>query len=143
MFFGDAVNKAYTLESTEAIHPRILVDDFVANTFIDNVKDESYEIAAHNPNAVCFIGMNLISKYLLTGDGLIEKDIDGRFIINYFHSLEGGITVGDSIGVERIDDLINYCQEQIENNDKIKVIDKYLYLQRFCRSKKDGLESEY
>lgn len=142
MFFGKAVNKAYIMESSEAIHPRILVDNIIANKLINNVKEVSYQIAAHDSEAFKYLGMNLIPKYPLTGDGIIEKDIDGRYIVNYFHLLEYGFTVGDSIGAELFDDLIEYCQEQIKSNDNIKVIDKYLYLKNFCLSKKMELINE-
>ena len=143
MFFGEAVNRAYMMESTEAVHPRILVDDFVANTFIANVKEVSYKIAAHDPNAVQFLGMNKMPVYPETGDGLIEKDIDGRFVINYFHSQECGITfmTGDiPMGAELIDSLMEYCLEQIKQNKSIKIIDKYLYLLRLCDEKKRSIE---
>ena len=143
MFFGEAVNRAYMMESTEAVHPRILVDDFVANTFIANVKEVSCKIAAHDPNAVRFLGMNMMPVYPETGDGLIEKDIDGRFVINYFHLQESGITFmneGIPMGLELIDSLMEYCSEQIEANKSIKIIDKYLYLLRLCNKKKRLIE---
>lgn len=139
MFFGEAVNKAYRMESTEAVNPRIIVDDNVANDFIENVKSVSCELAKYDENVVQPISMGIIPRYPDTGDGLIEKDIDGRYVINYFHCLysEKRVLVdGKEVGKELIDNLIAYCEEQIEKNKCMKVIDKYMYLLRFCQSKK-------
>lgn len=137
MVFGEAINKAYDMESKIAIHPRIVVDDFVAKAFIDNVTNVSYQIATHDPNTVNLIGACLIPKYPETGDGLIEKDIDGKYIFNYFHFLQLGQTLVDDTEKiiskeEYLNRLIVFCDEQIRDIDNMNVIDKYQYLKRFC-----------
>ena len=137
MLFGEAINNAYEIESKVAIHPRIVVDDFVAEAFINNVKTVTYQLAARDQDAVDLISACLIPKYPETGDGLIEKDIDGKYIFNYFHFLQLGKTMVDHTEriisrEEYLNGLIVYCDEQISDSDDMRVIDKYLYLKNFC-----------
>jgi len=137
MLFGEAINKAYEIESKVAIHPRIVVDDFVAEEFIKNVKTISSQLAVRDQDTVDMLGAGLMPKYPETGDGLIEKDIDGKYIFNYFHFLQLGKTVVENaekiISKEAyLKGLIDFCDEKIRVIDDIKVIDKYLYLKRFC-----------
>lgn len=137
MLFGEAINNAYVMESKVAIHPRIVVDDFVAEKFIDNVKSVSCQHASRDQDSVDLISAGLIPKYPETGDGLIEKDIDGKYIFNYFHFLQLGKTFVDyterKISKEEyLKGLIHFCNEQISYSDNMRVIDKYRYLKCFC-----------
>ena len=136
MLFGKAINNAYDIESKVAIHPRIVVDDFVAEKFISNVKMVSNQLAARDQDAVELIGAGLIPKYPETGDGLIEKDIDEKYIFNYFHFLQLKTMVDCTEKIiskdEYLKDLIDFCNEQISVNNNLRVIDKYQYLKNFC-----------
>ena len=141
MFFGDAVNKAYKLESTTAIHPRIVIDPVVAETVMENVRQVELEIAMKTPEFFPFIGAGLVPNLSETGDGVVEKDIDGQYIFNYLHFPENNILPHD-YGLscqEFLEDLIQYCLEQIDKNTQYKIIDKYYYLLRFAQSKLDNL----
>lgn len=44
MFFGEAVNKAYKLESEIVIHPRIVIDDYIAKTVLENISSVKYNM---------------------------------------------------------------------------------------------------
>lgn len=50
MFLGEAVNKAYKLESEIAIHPRIVIEDTIAKAVLDNISSIKYKLAGANPN---------------------------------------------------------------------------------------------
>ncbi len=138
MFFGDAVNKAYELESTTAIHPRIVINPFVAKKVMENINQVKDKLFSNTPESILNDGAVLSSH---TGDGIVEKDIDGQYIFNYLHLPENNI-LSDGCGLsnqEFLEDLIQYCEEQIEKNTEYKIIDKYYYLLRFAQSKLDNL----
>jgi hypothetical protein len=141
MFFGEAVNKAYQLESEIAIHPRIVIEDTIAKAVLDNISSVKYKMAGTNPNYISLLGVGIMPKMPETGDGIIEKDIDGKYIFNYLHFPENNIILNDYyLSCEDfISELIDYCIEQINKNTKYKIIDKYFYLQRFSQSKLDNL----
>lgn len=141
MFFGPAVNSAYALESEVAVHPRIVIDRFVAETAIESIKQVKYKMISKIPEYVSFVGMGMIPQMPETGDGLVEMDIDGRYIFNYLHFPENNIVSTDcySSCQDFLEELIKYCYEQIDINDKYKIIDKYYYLLRFSQSKFDNL----
>ncbi len=145
MFFGDAVNKAYKLESEIAIHPRIVIDDSIATAVLENITSVKYKIAVQNPEYMLYLGSGLIPKMPETGDGIIEKDIDGKYIFNYLHFPENNILAQDyySSCEEFIKELIDYCSEQINENTQFKIIDKYYYLLRFSQAKLDNLLSQF
>lgn len=44
MFFGEAINRAYQLESKIAINPRIVIDDEVANTIIKFIEEQKHKL---------------------------------------------------------------------------------------------------
>jgi len=136
MFFGEAVNRAYELESKWAVHPRILIDDFVAEAVLNNIEDVKYKTAKENPENVAILAMNMMSNMPLTGDGIIEQDEDGRYVYNYLHFPENGICTNEyQDGNIFIEDLIEFAENQINSLSDIKVIDKYHYLSRFYRNK--------
>lgn len=141
MFFGPAVNRAYKLESEIAIHPRIVIDDVVAEKVVDNITTAKYTIASKMPECVPFIGMGLIPQMPETGDGIIEEDLDGHYVFNYLHFPENNIGYPSYYFScqEFIEELIEYCIEQIDRNKNYKVIDKYQYLLRFCKTKLKNL----
>ena len=76
-----------------------------------------------------------------TGDGIVEMDLDGEFIFNYLHFPENEMICPDIYlsGQDFIQELIQYCYEQIDKNKQYHVIDKYFYLLRFAQAKLDGL----
>ena len=141
MFFGEAVNQAYKLESSVAIHPRIVIDSFVAKTVMDNITQTELEIAQNTPEFRPFIGAGLVPKLPEVGEGVVELDIDKQYIFNYLHFPENNI-LSNNCGPTCqafLEDLIQYCLDQISANSQYKVIDKYYYLLRFAQSKLDSL----
>lgn len=141
MFFGDAVNRAYKLESVVAVHPRVVIDPFVAENAMENISQVKYEMIGQNPELIPYIGMGLMPIMPLTGDGIVETDLDGQYIFNYLHFPENNIGSPDTYlsCQDFIEELMEFCFEQIENNKQYKIIDKYYYLLRFCKSKLDIL----
>lgn len=141
MFFGSAVNKAYKLESEVAIHPRVIIDEFVATRVVENITTVKYKIAANTPEYVPFIAMGIMPQMPYTGDGIVEEDIDGQYVFNYLHYPENNIvSQGCYLSCQGfIEELIQYCSEQIDKNVQYKVIDKYYYLSRFAQAKLENL----
>lgn len=141
MFFGNAVNQAYKLESKIAIHPRIVIDSCVANEVIENIEEVKYKMLASNPEYIPFVGMGIMPPMPETGDGIVEMDIDGEYIFNYLHFPENGMICPDIYlsAQDFIKELIQYCYEQIDKNKQYHIIDKYYYLLRFAQEKLDGL----
>ena len=80
MFFGDAVNKAYKMESEIAIHPRIVIDDYIAEAVLENISSVKYKIVAKKPEYISILGAGLVPKMPETGEGIIEQDIDEKYI---------------------------------------------------------------
>ncbi|MCH5212274.1 MAG: hypothetical protein J1G06_04600 [Oscillospiraceae bacterium] len=136
MFFGDAVNRAYKLESETAIHPRIVIEEFVATKVMNNI---SMVKDTMRKQYMYFGGM--MPKISETGDGIVEEDKDGEYIFNYLHSPENNISLTDCyiFGKVFIEELVDYCIEQINNNKQYKIIDKYYYLLRFSKDKLNNL----
>lgn len=62
MFFGDAVNKAYKMESEIAIHPRIVIDDYIAEAVLENISSVKYKIVAKTLNIYLFWGRDWFLK---------------------------------------------------------------------------------
>lgn len=137
MFFGDAVNKVYKMESEIAIHPRIVIDDYIAKAVLENISSVKYKIVAKKPEYISILGAGLVPKMPETGKGIIEQDIDEKYIYNYLHFPENNIFLQDYYlsGESFIKELIDFCFEQIDRNMNYKIIDKYFYLQRFAQNK--------
>ena len=144
MFFGPAVNEAYKLESKIAIHPRIVIDSYVAEAVIENISQTKYEIVAKDPKYINLFGAHLMPNIPLMEEGVVEQDIDGKYIYNYLHFPENNIAMPNYyLSCEHfIKEIINYCYEQIDNNTQYKIIDKYFYLLRFCQTKLQNLQYE-
>lgn len=144
MFFGPAVNEAYKLESKIAIHPRIVIDSYVAEEVIENISQTKYEIVAKEPKYINLLGAHLMPNIPVMEDGIVEQDIDGKYIYNYLHFPENNIALPSYyLSCEDfIKEIINYCFEQINNNTQYKIIDKYFYLLRFCQTKLENLQYE-
>lgn len=140
MFFGSAVNKAYMLESMVAIHPRVIIENFVAEQVIKDISQIKSNILLKDPQYAPYVSAGMMPKMPLTGDGIVEMDVDGQYICNYLHFPENNIILQDSYLSDQnfIKELIQYCYEQIEKNTQYKVIDKYYYLLRFAKSKLNG-----
>ena len=137
MFFGPAVNSAYLLESKEAIHPRVLIQDELATKVLENIDDVKYHVMAQDANNVMTAGRHIMPIMPLTGDGIIEKDIDGKYIYNLLYFPENGISLSGLYLEEEafINDFMEFCYRQKDNLKDIKVIDKYNYLITFCEQK--------
>lgn len=145
MFFGPAVNRAYKLESETAIHPRIVIDSCLADEVIENISQVKYKIAAKDSQYIACLGAGLMPSIPEAGDGIIEQDIDGKYIFNYLHFPENNMILQNYyISCEDfIRALIDFCSEQIDKNTQYKIIDKYLYLQRFSQTKLDNFLNQY
>ena len=130
---------------TPAIHNScyrgIVIDNFVAETVIENILQVKYRMATQNPQYIPFIEMGLMPQMPETGDGIVEKDIDGRYTFNYLHLPENNIVSPNCYSSCQafLEDLIQYCYEQIGKNEAYRIIDKYYYLLRFSQSKLDNL----
>ena len=77
MFFGDAVNRAYKLESEVAIHPRIVIEDMIAEQVLENIKEIKYKVLARNSEYMNYVVRGLEPKMPEIGEGIIERDVDG------------------------------------------------------------------
>lgn len=132
MFFGEAVTRAYTMESSLAIHPRILVDDFIAETLNKYIIEVNEQLLIERQYGAYFIAAGLLPLDPDTGYGIIEQDTDGKYIYNYLHQPEYNMCID---GKTLIKNTLLFCEEQIKQNDDLRVIDKYYYLKRFCESK--------
>ena len=141
MFFGDAVNRAYKLESEIAMHPRIVIEEDIAKLILENIENVKYKTVANNPEYIAFLGAGRMPKMPFTGDGIIEQDIDGKYIFNYLHFPENDILDLRyyTSGKEFIEELIDFCSEQIEKSTQYKIIDKYMYLKRFSETRLDNM----
>lgn len=89
MFFGPAVVEAYKLESKVAVHPRILIDSFVAEKIDESVQKAIDAFLQNSPqaNLLPIIGESSF------GRGVVEKDIDEKYILNYLHYPENNIVL--------------------------------------------------
>lgn len=138
MFFGEAINQAYELESKKAIHPRIIVDKFVALEVENNIMKQKHNLINNN------LVIEGLMPYLInsTGDGIIEKDIDGNYIFNYLHTPERGIAFPEYYVScdEFFKELFEYSICQIQKNTEYRVIDKYYYLLRFVAEKYENFK---
>lgn len=139
MFFGPAVSKAYEIEAKKAIHPRIVIDSYVGDKIVENIEQVKCELAAKKSLHTELWGENWMS---LTGDGVVEKDVDGEYIFNYLHFPENNMIFRDYYlsGEDFIREIMKYCHEQIDQHQSYNIIDKYYYLLRFCQSKINNLE---
>lgn len=138
MFFGNAINKAYQLESKIAVNPRIVIEDEVADVVIRFIEEQKYKL----PEYIRYCGMGLLLKCPEVLDGIVEQDCDGKYIYNYLFWQENDQPF-DAIGSSPDDflrDLAAYCMQQFSSQNKMTVIDKYRYLLDFCRKKLDNLK---
>lgn len=133
MFFGPAVVEAYKLESKTAVHPRIIIDSFVAEKIDDSIQRSIDAFLQNSPQAdlLPIIGESSF------GRGVVEKDIDDKYILNYLHSPENNIVLQGcySSSFDFLNEIIDYCQSQIETINDYRVIDKIYYLLRFASKK--------
>lgn len=145
MFFGPAVNRAYKIESEISVHPRIVIDSCVADEVVENISQVKYKMVAKDPRYINFLGAHLMPQMPETGDGIVERDIDEKYIYNYLHFPENNIILQDYYlsGEDFIREIMDYCYEQIEKSTQYKIIDKYLYLLRFCQAKINNFQEQY
>lgn len=123
MFFGDAVNKAYKMESEIAIHPRIVIDDYIAEAVLENISSVKYKIVAKNPEYISILGAGLVPKMPGTGEGIIEQDIDEKYIYNYLHFPENNIILQDYYlsGESFIKELIDFSNMHNQNYNELYI----------------------
>ena len=131
MFFGEAVTRAYQMESSLAVHPRVLVDDVIADTLEKHFAELNNQLWTEEEKVCCRVaGIQPLDPR--TGYGIVERDIDGKYIYNYLHQPENGMCFDSGTFIRNI---IDFCNDQIEHCNDYRVIDKYYYLKRFCKSK--------
>lgn len=141
MFFGEAVTSSYLLESKEAIHPRVLIDNFVAETVSDYLEKLQPELTGKA--GVLAMGAGLRATVPESGYGIVEQDEDEKYIFNYLHLPENDLSylgIFYNSGEDFIKELEVFCDEQIKVNKDYKIIDKYYYLKRFCNKKLDNIK---
>ena len=148
MFFGPAINNAYKLESEQAIHPRIVIDKYVAEITIENIRNVKYHIINNQPEYFlafpeqkAILDSKILPKMPITGDGIVELDLDDKYIFNYLHPLEYNSSFPNitSSNENLLYDLLQFCNDQIKMNNKYRIIDKYFYLQRYIEQKFDRI----
>ncbi|WP_335997710.1 hypothetical protein [Fusobacterium polymorphum] len=135
LFFGPAINKAYQLESKEAIYPRILLSNEIVAIFkrsiynsFKKIKKEviEYEIPEWQSN-LTFDDLNIEDNFII-----MDKDYDNKYMLNYLYTFEYGTNI--DFNLEEV--LIN----NIEKNKNIitskKIQNKYEWLEKYLRSVK-------
>ena len=141
MFFGEAINMAYQLEAKTALHPRIVVEPEVAEKVEESISQAKHKMLAQNLEYVYLVGKKTVSMQEV-GEGIIERDEDGQYIFNYLHFPENNMICPDMYlsGKTYLEELLNFCYEQIDINTDYKIIDKYYYLLRYVKNKLRNLE---
>lgn len=133
MFFGDAINRAYKYESEIAKFPRIIIDECVANEVIKYKNKINKYSKQLNYNESLFL-----NDYC---GCIIKLDVDNRYYLNYFNSIQQGKDYSYIIGKSNklfLEDLINMCDENIDlykENDSIKT--KYEWLKDYAEQSKN------
>jgi hypothetical protein len=110
--FGPALIKAYEMEKSKAIFPRVIVDEDILDIVKNNYS--RYPI----PDA----GYNDMMK-------LILKDFDGKLFLNYIDKLYTGVDIGIKGEQEHLRwlcEIINKLEKRMHTDDSIKC--KYLWL---------------
>ena len=133
LLFGPAINRAYQLESKDAIYPRIVIDEFVA----EQVLNYNEELILSQPK--------FAQEYMRETNGeIILKDEDSQYYLNYFNTIKQGINYSESTML--LDNLIKISNEEMyknkinlddEDNTKIKkekIISKYKWLLKYINS---------
>lgn len=142
MFFGEAINRAYQLESKIALHPRMVVDSNVAEEVTESISQAKYKMLAKNPEYVSLVGRHLMVPMPEVGEGIIEQDEDEQYIFNYLHFPENNMICSDLYlsASDFLEKLRDFCCEQISVNKDYKIKDKYYYLLRYVKRKLKNLE---
>ncbi|MFR0955544.1 MAG: hypothetical protein ACLSFA_06985 [Roseburia inulinivorans] len=83
------------MESEIAIHPRIVIDDYIAEAVLENISSVKYKIVAKNPEYISILGRDWFLKCQEQVEGIIEQDIDEKYIYNYLHFPENNIILQD------------------------------------------------
>ncbi len=73
MFFGLAVNRSYQIESKEAVHPRIVVDDYVAEQVIE-----------YN-NRLLLTNWQSAQMVKQINGSIVKMDADGKYMMHYLN----------------------------------------------------------
>lgn len=131
LFFGPAINKAYELESKEAIYPRVLISLEVAKLYFFRERDFLYKES--DPEArVTFRKIN----------GSIIKIDQKKYMLHYLDSYELG---HNYLELEKmINNLLIYIEKQLKeykNNEKI--LKKYNWLKEYIKKSKPKSDSGY
>jgi hypothetical protein len=119
MFFGEAVNTAYTYEKEIAKYPRVLVDKFVAETIIDYKKQE---------------------------DCIIKLDSDDQYYLHYLNSIQHGWDYSLIIGKDNhqfISNAISMCNtNMVKFSENYNICSKYEWLKNYIIQSSRNLTGE-
>ena len=132
LFFGSAVNRAYQIENKEAIYPRIVVDDYVAE-----------EVIEYNNRLLIANWQNAEMIKQINGE-IVKKDTDGKYMMHYLNRMQQG---HDYLFFKNEQELLNkLIQIQIreqtaklvqnqEDGRAKSIIEKYKWLENYlCES---------
>lgn len=139
MFFGDAVNRAYRYESMIAQYPRIVIDEYVAKKVIKFTKAEDKRRGLKNIDGILTFNDHV--------GCIVSLDLDGKYYLNYFNSIQHGRDYSLIIKKSNkkfLEDIISTCDEQIvvfKENKNIRTKYEWLksYAEQSINGKSDGV----
>lgn len=134
LFFGPAVNKAFSYEDKMAIYPRIIMDEKIAE-----------EVIALNKERLDNARDPLLRQLMQSTNGsIVKKDNDGQYFLHYLNLYELGNNYIEMQGmIEILSKLIEReiaeQEQNIEQNPDAqniykKIIDKYIWLRKYTDS---------
>lgn len=94
-FFGPAVEEAYSIESTHAMHPRVVLGDEVGKQLYE--WERTLEVD------------DVVAAMFTEMPRLIHQDTDGRYFVNLFFELERSQTIQYGDQSFELDDLKAAC----------------------------------
>ena len=135
------------MEDKDAVFPRIIIDEFVAEKAINSIEENKYKILGNpqflkcHPEYILCVASQVLPQIPETGDGIIEKDDDSNYILNYLFSPENNISFPGIYlsSKEFMEDVLSYINDQIKVTQDSKVLEKLNYSNNFIQSKLDSL----
>ena len=137
LLFGSAINAAYKLENEIAQYPRIVVENFVAETILVHWNKTVEEM--DNPQID-------YEKTIYYGIGnpkrqqgcVIRQDYDSIYMMHYLNSIEtkqSNLSFINKMNEEFTEACLSFCKQQIDvNNTNPRVVQKYGWLINYILS---------